>query len=183
MAKTSGGVRKGKSSHVTSVPLAPVGAPPVHGIYNHTLMRHMKAIEDDPFFFNRTTERLYVFNQDGSLAFSESQHDPSSVRLEKNQFMRLGNKILIHNHPSGGEFSMGDIWVASTYNAAEIRATGRKGTYIIRRPPGGWPPQSVVEETLNNSRTLRGYFLSGDWSKRFAQTIGADWKFVPRQLY
>lgn len=184
MAKTSGGVRKGKSSHATSVPLAAHGAPPVHGEVDNTLMRHLAAIEDDPAYFNRNTERMYVFNPDGSLDFTISQHREASVSMTSAQKDRLKGKILVHNHPSGGAFSSNDVLMAIQADLLEVRATGRKGTYIMHRPKQGWPS----DITSKSVRTV--YFMQrigipiseNEWST-IARHIGADYAFVKRQLY
>jgi len=175
MAKTSGGVRRGVTSHPTVMPVKTAGG---------ALARHLKGLEDDPAYFNRNTERLYVFNQDGSLDYTLSQHNENQVRLNSRQRHRLADKILVHNHPSGGPFSKGDILMAIQYNLAEVRATGKFGTYIMRRPERGWP-------TTENSTTLKNIYLStligmpiseAGW-KLIADHFGADYAFVKRQMF
>ena len=181
MAKTSGGSRNQKKSHPAPVQMALPGMAPVHGDNNNTLMRHLAGIEDNPGYFNRTTERVYVFNQDGSLDFTASQHAPSSVSLTDLQNSRLENKIVVHNHPSGSGFSQGDIGVTYAYNLLEMRATGSRGTYILRRPPGGWPSETTIRVALSQTRPFY-WSDAGAWP-RFAKAVGADFKFVPRQMY
>lgn len=182
MAKSSGGSRNQKKSHPAPVKLALPGSPPVHGVNNNTLMRHLAGIEDNPGFFNRTTERVYVFNQDGSLDFTESQHAPSSVSLTTYQNLRLKDKIVVHNHPSGMGFSQGDIMVAYLDDVLEMRTTGSRGTYILRRPAGGWPTSTTVRAAISQTRPFYTSTPETSWGN-FAKAIGADFKFVPRQLF
>lgn len=58
----------------------------------------------------------------------------------KNLAKLTGRAIMTHNHPTGGPLSTPDLVLASVLNFAEIRATTPNGgTWVTRRPEGGWP--------------------------------------------
>lgn len=49
-------------------------------------------------------------------------------------------KVFLHNHPSGGAFSNGDLDLAPYLNVDEMRVVGQKYKYSIRPKPGKkWP--------------------------------------------
>jgi hypothetical protein len=184
MAKLKGGTRNLPASH-TPVPLANPASLPVHS-QNGVLIRHLQGIEDSPWYFNRDTERLYAFNQDGSLAFTESQHEAAGVGLDISQLGQLKDKVILHNHPSGHAFSLADIETTREYNAFEMRATGKYGTFILRRPKGGWPSYTTMRmelaNHLNGLPSTAGQVTINGWSN-FAKAINADFAFVRRQMY
>jgi len=184
MAKLKGGTRNLPASH-TPVPLANPASLPVHS-QNGALIRHLQGIEDNPEYFNRETERLYAFNQDGSLAFTESQHQAGGVGLDFVQTGMLRDRIVLHNHPSGNSFSITDILTSREFNAFEMRATGRFGTFILRRPKGGWPSEpSMINQLgkyLNGLSPQVSHTTIKAWGD-FATSIGADFAFVRRQMY
>lgn len=183
MAKLKGGTRNLPTSHKTSVPMAGPNSAPVHS-EGGALVRHLKGLEDDPEYFNRTTERMYVFNQDGSLNYTISQHLKRRVRVPGEDMGILKDKIMLHNHPSGFSFSSNDVKFARYVDLAEIRATGKYGTYILRRPANGWPAAGRITSAFRRSRAL---FTAREdaqvkWTN-FAQQINADFVYVPRQGY
>lgn len=186
MAKLKGGSRNQPASHSrTAAPMAGPSSLPVHS-ENGVLFRHLKVLEDDPFFFNRTTERLYVFNKDGSLDFTQSQHAIASVSLTDYENYRLKDKVLLHNHPSGNAFSIGDVMVSREYDAYEMRATGKFGTFIIRRPSGGWPSETTMVNELGSHLNGLSPRISDTTLKawgEFAKSIGSDFVFVKRSFY
>lgn len=49
-----------------------------------------------------------------------------------------GNVTFTHNHPTGNCFSPEDIMMAVGLNMKEIRAVGKFGTFVLRRPEKGW---------------------------------------------
>ena len=95
-----------------------------------------------------------------------------------------GNVVLTHNHPvwsdhggyGGTTFSAQDIVNAADTNAAEIRAVTPFGTWILRRPEGGWPTGSFVYEVRRMDREA-GYKASERMAD-FMLAVGGDFNKV-----
>ena len=147
----------------------------------------LDGLQNDPAFFDRTTERAYVFNSDGTLNMTASQHIAHSVDIPPEIAWTLGNKILIHNHPIpvlatnlNFGLSMGDVYLTAKYNLSEIRATNIIGTHILRRGKNGWPSMDKVENAINSSRNDYGSVGDGTWARDFARKTGGTYAFIPR---
>jgi len=57
----------------------------------------------------------------------------------------FAGSVLTHTHPDGSPLSRGDVMLAVKNNLLEIRATGRFGTYALRRSGDDWGKASVGE--------------------------------------
>ena len=86
---------------------------------------------------NGTTERLYVFSQNGTL-LGEQQGGETNVQSIPNS----ENAIVTHNHPVNPSaydyppsLSVGDINTALSQGVAEIRAVGEGYTYSMKFDP------------------------------------------------
>ncbi|CAK7063075.1 MAG: hypothetical protein ENTB_02870 [Enterocloster aldenensis] len=55
--------------------------------------------------------------------------------------------VLTHNHPSGATFSDADIFMLYTSGLKELRAVGRDGVYVMRRPLE-WPSELDTMEKI-----------------------------------
>ena len=148
--------------------------------------RSLLGLQNDPAYYDRTTERAYVFNSDGSLNLTISQHVETGVRIAPEVLETMSGKILIHNHPipvlssmprSG--LSQGDVYLTARYNLSEIRATNVRGTHVLTRGKGGWGDMSKVEDAMNTSRNVNSIH-DGSWVRDFARMVGAHYVFIPR---
>lgn len=80
---------------------------------------------------NLDHEEMYLVDRNGLILMQEVGTEGNVYYDRKHaEKVFLGN-IVIHNHPSGGSFSVGDISVFE-HNPTEIRAVGTKGDYILR---------------------------------------------------
>jgi len=71
----------------------------------------------------RATEKAILIDEDGSILL---------------ELVLFADKVLTHNHPSGGSFSPEDIQVAATWNLKGVRACGRLYRYYMNKPANGW---------------------------------------------
>lgn len=148
--------------------------------------KSLLGLQNGPAYYDRTTERAYVFNADGSLNYTISQHVAITVRIPPMVLDTLSGKILIHNHPipvlsttPNTGLSVGDVYLATRYNLLEIRATNVMGTHVLTRPSEGWD-MSKVEKALTMSRLNRMRIVDGSWVKDFVSLVGGTYKFIRR---
>lgn len=105
------------------------------------------AAEEDLLRQRRGTEKLVALDQGGKVIY-QREGFKSSVRPEPGQVPE--DSIVTHNHPSGAGFSSEDIASAVRLNLSQVRAVGnRQGnfTYVLDRPPGGWPKDAAARYT------------------------------------
>jgi hypothetical protein len=63
---------------------------------------------------DKRIEYAYVFNEQGKMLYSlKGEH--TRIRFNHRDLFRLSNTIFMHNHPSGGAFSLADMYVACVF--------------------------------------------------------------------
>ena len=117
-------------------------------------MRHLsssaqKALKErEDLIRNSGNEKIALFDENGNLLYENNKGGRSGISIKAPDSV-IENSIITHNHPAidkkgalrsdgGGSFSEGDITLAISKNAKEIRAVTGRYTYSIRRPKGGW---------------------------------------------
>lgn len=141
MAKTSGGNRGGNSGATERV---------------------LKGIEFE--ISRQKYETAAIVDAKGNLLLRKDGNK-KSVSFTRDEIAKMENAIITHNHPSGTTnrygighaFSVEDLQMAATSNAAEIRAVSGKVTYSMKRPKGGWEATAGrIKANFNSAnRTVR----------------------------
>lgn len=83
-------------------------------------------------------ERGYVVTPEGEVLYRKvgTEDNLQFTRAEREKY--FVDNILIHNHPRGTSFSIGDIGSACVHGLAEVRVVGQVWRYIMRPPEDGW---------------------------------------------
>jgi len=76
-----------------------------------------------------------VIVRDGEVLV-EKGGDRTNIHFEPEELALMGGSVLIHNHPRGTSFSLGDLTVAEYNRLEEIRAITPDGTIYRYRPVG-----------------------------------------------
>ncbi len=116
-------------------------------------------------------ERAVVVDGEGNVLLVK-KGKKAKVVFEPEDRPLMADHILTHNHPpekcmmpvetgegyrtyeTGGSLSPKDVSYAARGNAAEVRAVTRAvvdgkqctAVYSIERPPGGWPPDYLIQD-------------------------------------
>lgn len=94
------------------------------------LLKHEKS------YSARSREITVVYDKNGKFLFQKAGSE-KEVRFTRLEAMRLKGTVVSHNHPSGGSFSIADIYFLKVSEASEIRVVVSDGVYYMR-PPGKW---------------------------------------------
>lgn len=81
-------------------------------------------------------EHIYLIKNGKALAWFQGSKD--SVTISKDEMLRFGDGLVLHNHPNGTSFSLHDIQETIRYNVREIRLFTLHNTFILKRPRKGW---------------------------------------------
>lgn len=81
-------------------------------------------------------EHIYLIKNNKALAWFQGTKD--SVTISKDEMLRFGDGLVLHNHPNGTSFSLHDIQESIRYNVKEIRLFTPDNTFILKRPRKGW---------------------------------------------
>lgn len=76
-------------------------------------------------------EHAYVFNEHGELLYS-LKGERARIRFDHRDLFRLLNTIFMHNHPSGGAFSLADLYVACAFEMTAMIVVTDSFLYTIR---------------------------------------------------
>lgn len=155
-------------------------------------------VETEQTIREAATESLYIFDDAGNeiLALRGGE---SSVDYTLEQAATFRDNILTHNHPGSSGFSPDDIYTATRFNLAEIRAVGKYADYSLKRPPEGWPAyerifgssierdgfQGIYRKHDNGvRRNLEPLVLSGQLNDKVAGRMHYDlvWRRISEEL-
>ncbi|MEG0998397.1 MAG: phage minor capsid protein [Clostridiales bacterium] len=78
-------------------------------------------------------ENLLIYDRKGNLLISKAGIS-SKVEVPKSSKKNIKGCIMTHNHPSGKTFSVEDVQTLFFSGVAELRATTKDGTFILRQP-------------------------------------------------
>lgn len=81
----------------------------------------------------RRKETAVVYDKNGKVLFRKYGNE-SEVSFTPLEFMKLRDKVITHNHPSGGSFSVADINLLRISGASELRVATEKCVYYLRQP-------------------------------------------------
>jgi len=83
----------------------------------------------------------------------------------------LADTVVTHTHPDGSPLSKGDILVAIDKNVLEIRATGRNGTFSMRRTGSDWGDAKKLGSSVTSSYAFGGSSLWKGSAKKFTGKV------------
>jgi predicted ABC-type ATPase len=119
---------------------------------------------------------------------------------------KVKNAIVTHNHPRGlqyaadsfgyvgNSFSAADIFTSMRLNAKEMRAVTPSYTFVMKRPKGGWPSESVMKRAfLKYDKKVQEELIGplfnkeGSWFYNSQERAGTFhyhmvWKLVAKEL-
>lgn len=126
MAKTSGGIRKGRN--------------------NNNKQSRAIAVAEESIRYNRY-ETAVAYDSSGNLLLNK-KGGSRSIYFTKDEVTKLKDSVFTHNHPSalgqtgiraiGTSFSHQDLTFAVNANLKEIRAVTPTYTFSVKRPKNGW---------------------------------------------
>lgn len=116
---------------------------------------------------DRDHEVMGVFNSEGQLIFRR-KGNADRVRLSLEEANLVKGGALVHNHPNGTSFSLGDFYFASVNQLTEIKVVTRfrgKPVEMTARPEAGfgWPSFLDVRDMLARDEVLAKH----KWYLRF----------------
>lgn len=82
---------------------------------------------------SRQKETAVVYDDDGKILFRKYGSE-SEVSFKISELLKLKGKVVTHNHPSGGSFSVGDINLLRIGKMSELRVATENGSYYLRYP-------------------------------------------------
>lgn len=82
---------------------------------------------------SRQKETAVVYDNDGKILFRKYGSE-SEVSFKISELLKLKGKVVTHNHPSGGSFSVGDINLLRIGKMSELRVATENGSYYLRYP-------------------------------------------------
>lgn len=96
-------------------------------------------------------ETAVLLDKDGNTIFTESQGSVDSVQFSPDQFSKMKDGTLTHNHPSGSTFSWQDLDLLVRSGLKEIRATSANRTYRMISIGGSFPRQGNFPQDFYNA--------------------------------
>lgn len=81
---------------------------------------------------NMSYEKAYVYDLEGNVIL-EKTGITNEVEFTEEELKLMKNAIVTHNHPMGTPLSPDDIYMAIEHDLQEVRATGDRGTFVLRR--------------------------------------------------
>jgi hypothetical protein len=85
---------------------------------------------------DKSIEHAYVFNEQGKMLYS-LKGERTRIRFNHRDMFRLSNTIFMHNHPSGGAFSLADMYVACVFEMLAMIVVTDSFLYTIKPPHAG----------------------------------------------
>ena len=96
-------------------------------------------------------ETAILLDKHGKVLFTESQGSVDSVQFSPDQFSKMKDGTLTHNHPSGSTFSWQDLDLLVRSGLKEIRATSANRTYRMISIGGSFPGQGNFPQDFYNA--------------------------------
>lgn len=81
-------------------------------------------------------EHLYFFK--GGKQIRRFSGEANRVTPDPLYLFEMNDAIVVHNHPRGGSFSVGDVVGLIKYNAEECILVSQGFIYYLKRPNAGW---------------------------------------------
>ena len=95
--------------------------------------------QDESIIAQRKSETAILYDKDGKTILTKRGGE-LSVSFSRRETDLMPGGVLTHNHPYSTTFSWADISMLQRGGLAEIRATGKDGTFVLRHPEK-WPDE------------------------------------------
>lgn len=92
----------------------------------------MRVENREAWIYTKSYERAYIYDQNGNKLLGKIG-TLDEVEFTEKELKLMKDAVVTHNHPKGVTLSPDDIYMAIEHNLQEIRATGSRGTYVLRR--------------------------------------------------
>lgn len=89
--------------------------------------------KDERIISNEKKESAILYDAKGKRLFHKKGAG-HSVSFNQDEIIKMEDGVLTHNHPLGATFSEADINMLNKAKLSEIRAIGRDGVYVMKRP-------------------------------------------------
>lgn len=154
--------------------------------YSSPLAQAVSAIES-AIKGDTDAEHAYIFNDNGQTIYADDAYKTAHPLMKKIMARstiipqdKAVNNIVTHNHPSGDSLSSLDLKTAIGYNVKEIRATGKKYTFSLKRPQKGW--NVSVKAVTDAYNAAKANFKSSSYPqhetlKKVASQFGFDYSW------
>lgn len=122
----------------------------------------MKVWKDETGISTNTFETAVVYDTNG-VELLRKEGVLNEVEFTDEECLLLKNTIVTHNHPGDAGFSPSDIYMAKKHNIQELRATGLRGIYVLRRSENLHlmpKEEDFSEEYLNMMNEITKKYLS-----------------------
>jgi hypothetical protein len=119
-----------------------------------------RATIEEARAINNPLEIATAYGPDGRVLL-QKQGSEDSVHFEPEEFAKLLDAVVTHNHPTGNSFSDTDLGFAASANLAELRVvagtpSGGSVLFRLQRPPQGWPPaMGLIRAYEEAAKTVR----------------------------
>ena len=110
--------------------------------------RNKSIYDAEKYIYLDQFERAFVIDKDGNIVVDKNG-DQSSVTFTDDEFAKMKNCVLTHNHPSGSTLSKEDGIMAIEADLASVRAVTTGQVYCLDRPIKGWPGVDSFKITYN----------------------------------
>ncbi|MBR2731183.1 MAG: hypothetical protein IKD72_04260, partial [Clostridia bacterium] len=126
-------------------------------------------------YANAPKEHAFAVDEDGFIT-TYKHGNTSSVSWN---VAELADRMVYHNHPSGGNFSKADLVTTASTRARGIVASGKHGDYIFRKTPKF--QAAAFQKAVSSAKTvIKDYDKATDlWLKRNARRYGYTYEFRP----
>lgn len=128
----------------------------------------IKVISKENRIVSKEYETAYVYDQKGNVLLKKKGM-AAEVEFTEDELKLMKNAIITHNHPMGTTLSPTDIYMAMECGLQEVRATGIKGTYVLRRNENLHLMPTYEEFLEDYNNVLKGY--SKAYFKKFGHKI------------
>jgi hypothetical protein len=108
---------------------------------------------------NESLEYIIILHE--GVTFLIKKGMENKVSFSEYDYKIPEGAILIHNHPTNGNFSEQDFICASGYKLSKMIAIGPNKRYTMEKPTTGWPTKSQMEVSAKNARE--------DWLKTYSE--------------
>lgn len=126
-------------------------------------------------FKNADKEWAYEIDEQGYV-HQYKEGNTSSVSISGTN----KNNMILHNHPSGGNFSDSDLISVSAGNEKGIVASGKNGDYVFQKKGGHFKASEFIKAVKRAKMQGTSYDDAVDkWLKANQKKYGYTYKFIP----
>lgn len=127
-----------------------------------------RRLRDEKIIHGYKDEHAIVYDSSGQRIFHK-KGEKHKVEFTEEEIQNMRGGVLTHNHPLGATFSETDIYMLKTANLSQIRAVGRDGIYVLKRPKY-WPDGLSTFQKIQKEYNRIDASLKEIMEKEFVQS-------------